>query len=925
MPKPRKRRAFVTERIENWKKPKMLLSDQPGTSREEDSVIIQPNDEAAKKRRVRQKKRELTRVESFHHYMNDNFFSNTLTEYCHVCDRIWWSNQLRKVKENTIEWNYLVKIGYDPTVSNFKVCGTCNHDLHIRRTPHMSTVNGFVYPEELKDLPPLCPISERLISPRLPFMSIRHLRYFKGAKKLCGQVINVPVDVDNMVRVLPRSLDDDYAFTVHLKRNLINRSSYLVGCISKSVVKKWLEYLVQTPLYRKHNITIKEDDDCFTSDNPEQVIHQIKEHCTITNDRDYRTCYGEQLLSLIQETLFWNDNYFLEMAPGQNNRPLALAFDEDAEELSFPNIYYGQPREFTVSVTPYQMATSEIRRRDRRGVRSNHILYMAAKIMRLRLISSFNVMFRNNENIQTITRKDVENVEFLKETFQKNESFLSCLPNSIQYGREKKSDLFAMMRQLGKPTVFMTLSASEIHWLPLLKCVYLYQNHIPADQEIDDIVFEEMNTYQRAELVNSDPVLCCLYFDRLVNVIVNFLKYKKGPFGKYRLLDCFRRIEFQHRGSPHCHMLLWLDNEPPEGEAQFANGEDVPSIITLIDELCTVDSSLICNYTDRQLQTHAHTHTCFKKKTKKCRFGAPFWPMKQTRILLPTMEFDRVDVMEKRYKSLLKTLEQAAKFDEFKTIEEFWDEADIKNEEEYIDIIRHGISRPMIFYKRCMKDLMTSPFNPIISSVLQSNMDIQYIVDEYTCAAYVAEYVNKSERGFSSLHRELIRLRDQFPDMDYEQCMKEVGKHALNNIEMCVQEASWFLLRLPMTQSSRQVYFQPTQHPSDRHRSKKTKMQMDKENIDGDSTDVWKQNIIQYYEQRPANLSSFCLAEFVSGYDRINKRRKHEEDDSVSVSYTHLDVYKRQLLIFVDVVMFQYTLCNHAETTQKTCIRYRKD
>ena len=34
---------------------------------------------------------------------------------------------------------------------------------------------------------------------------------------------------------------------------------------------------------------------------------------------------------------------------------------------------------------------------------------------------------------------------------------------------DKEKDLFAMMRQIGKPTMFMTLSASEIHWLNLLK------------------------------------------------------------------------------------------------------------------------------------------------------------------------------------------------------------------------------------------------------------------------------------------------------------------------------------------------------------------------------------------------------------------------------------------------------------------------
>lgn len=418
----------------------------------------------------------------------------------------------------------------------------------------------------------------------------------------------------------------------------------------------------------------------------------------------------------------------------------------------------------------------------------------------------------------------------------------------------------------------MTLSASEIHWVPLMKCVYRFKHHIPEDESIDDIILEEMTGSQRAELVNGDPVLCCLHFDRLVDCIVNAIKLKKGPFGKYKLIEYFRRVEFQHRGSPHCHMLLWLENAPPDDETRFVNGEHVPNTIELIDELCTVDSRQIVS--ERKLQTHRHTHTCFKRNTRTCRFGAPFWPMKSTRILLPVTEADRIEALSDRYKSLREVLEQSESDEDmaFNTIEQFWATNSIESEDEYLNILRHGIHRPTVMYRRSMRDLMTSPFNPTISSVLQSNMDIQYIVDEYTCAAYVAEYVNKSDRGFSSLHRELVRLRNEYPDMDYEEIMKEVGKRALNNIEMCVQEAAWFLLRLPMSEASRQVFFIPTQHPSERFKCKKTRKQMNKEDIGAESTDVWKKNIIERYEERPTEFEIITLADFVANYERVETR-----------------------------------------------------
>jgi hypothetical protein len=54
---------------------------------------------------------------------------------------------------------------------------------------------------------------------------------------IVGQVISVPIGVNNMVTTPQRQLDDDYSFNVHLKRNLIHKSTYLQGCTKKATVK----------------------------------------------------------------------------------------------------------------------------------------------------------------------------------------------------------------------------------------------------------------------------------------------------------------------------------------------------------------------------------------------------------------------------------------------------------------------------------------------------------------------------------------------------------------------------------------------------------------------------------------------------------------------------------------------------------------
>lgn len=56
---------------------------------------------------------------------------------------------------------------------------------------------------------------------------------------------------------------------------------------------------------------------------------------------------------------------YLDMAARMKQKPLNLIYDEYAEELLFPSIYLGEPREFSIdSITPFTMASSEIHRRD---------------------------------------------------------------------------------------------------------------------------------------------------------------------------------------------------------------------------------------------------------------------------------------------------------------------------------------------------------------------------------------------------------------------------------------------------------------------------------------------------------------------------------------------------------------------------------
>ncbi|KAG5685135.1 hypothetical protein PVAND_014329 [Polypedilum vanderplanki] len=101
-----------------------------------------------------------------------------------------------------------------------------------------------------------------------------------------------------------------------------------------------------------------------------------------------------------------------------------------------------------------------------------------------------------------------------------------------------------------------------------------------------------------------------------------------------KVIDYWWRIEFQKEGSPHLHLVVWIENlssfETPEG-------------IELIDQVVS------CHYPSEQEnpelhnlvkknQRHQHTHTCHKNNSQNCRFAFPRQPSQQTRIVQPSSD-----------------------------------------------------------------------------------------------------------------------------------------------------------------------------------------------------------------------------------------------------------------------------------------------
>lgn len=147
------------------------------------------------------------------------------------------------------------------------------------------------------------------------------------------------------------------------------------------------------------------------------------------------------------------------------------------------------------------------------------------------------------------------------------------------------------------------------------------------NNDLSDKDVDELSWIEKCELIKKDPVTCSRYFDHRFRMFMSqILRGKNHPLGK--IVDFFYRVEFQQRGSPHIHLLLWIEYAPIYGKA---TNEEIQNIV---DKHATCskndDIAELVNY-----QTHRHSRTCKSGGKNICRFNFPLPPLPETLILEP--------------------------------------------------------------------------------------------------------------------------------------------------------------------------------------------------------------------------------------------------------------------------------------------------
>jgi hypothetical protein len=508
--------------------------------------------------------------------------------------------------------------------------------------------------------------------------------------------------------------------------------------------------------------------------------------------------------------------------------PINLFTHPNAEEMAFPQLFPHGVNGFRASrevrITALDYFQSRLLSADCRWRMNVPYCFWACNIVeQLRLQDQISIALRmrsliphrecvNEIPVRSLTAGDVkhgisENPELSESCF----AFMHNLRGTAAYWQRCKLEVFAMIRTLGPPTWFITLSADDINWPDML--VLLAKEAGMSHVSLENV--HVLSATERRRLVAENPVTVARHFShRFAMFVKHVLKGTAKPIGE--VVDFFWRIEFQMRGSPHVHSFWWVKDAPSTDTV-----EGLQAVPHFVDRYLTTQippeesgceelRSLVL-----RTQMHRHKETCFKGGKRRCRFDFPR-PI--------------TDVTRLRH--------------------------------------NHDIGNRARFYviKRAAGEEWVNAYNPQLLLAWKANIDVQMVGSVFGAVEYVVSYICKEET------RELMSLIDErlseLPEgASQRRRLSKIGNTMLTHRLLSAQEAAFRLCHLPLKGASRTTQYVSTERRSRRMRILRPRHQLQML-ADGD-TNVFQTGVYERYAARPntEHFAGMTLAEFAVWYE----------------------------------------------------------
>lgn len=281
-----------------------------------------------------------------------------------------------------------------------------------------------------------------------------------------------------------------------------------------------------------------------------------------------------------------------------------------------------------------------------------------------------------------------------------------------------------------------TLSAADMKWPDMIQTIARQYGVSYTDEEVASLSFEDKSNW-----LKRNPVTAARHFHyRLNTLLQEFLKSLAKPLGE--IVDFGIRIEFQARGSPHAHCVIWVKDAP-----KFGVSED--------NKVCAfIDKYISCaipkeggKLRELVLLLQQHKHSSYCKKNKRCRFNFPHPPSFKTMVAEPNPDSSVVSSAQSMLDKVRKVLLDGHTD---LSLDELLVKADVKRDA-YNKALETSSRGTVVVLKREPSECCVNNYNAPVMLAWQANMDLQFVLNPYTCVMYVASYIMKTDRAMGEI------------------------------------------------------------------------------------------------------------------------------------------------------------------------------
>ena len=823
---------------------------------------------------------------------------------CCCCHRLLFGNQVQKcdievyesknnandTAEICIQNDYLHSCSMscppDCTRSALWICKTCHRKILSGNIPAEAAVNKMKLEHLPNELIELNSLERQLISLHIPFMRVTNLPQGKQ-RNIHGLVVCVPTDLKKATS-LPRTADQSMVLRVKLKRKISYKGYQEYQFVNPHHLIAALDFLIKNNEWYKDvqmnknwERRIDTNDGLIEANNTEDDDEEQETLDIDTQDANtpatMDTCL--QPVDVVQEVLchYFDDVY--NLAPGEGRNPVKMLQEDGNEAKTFPYLFpsgqntWNENRDIRITLCRY--FHNRLMNADNRFARDSNYIFFSQYMSELNQVIektqiSVRKSFAKTTTGKTVTPEMLQDPILLSKMINKDEAirFMQPIRGTPAYWQSAQKDLFAMLRQIGIPTWFCSFSAAEFRWNSTIEAI--------LRQQCDNRSVDEMNWTEKSEILRNNPVTVARMFEHRFHVFLrDVIMSPSEPIGK--VVDYFQRVEFQQRGSPHMHCLFWIDGAPKlDQDGEIAVCKFIDRYVTCEIPSENEDPELRKIVLDVQQHSKKHSNSCRKKGTE-CRFNFPRPPSEQTFITQPVNNTEVIDEekeqmpMEKQVaKQILQTVWERIQdaSSDYSSCDTLFNELGLS--QEIFQMAYNTVtSKQAIVLQRNPNEIWTNQYNPCLLKCWDANLDIQFVLDPFTCIVYIISYISKSEREMGLLLKQ-TSVEAQEGNLSARKTMKKIGSAYLHHREVSAQEAVYRVCNLRMKECSRKTVFIPVgENPT---RLTKPLHQL-KSNQEQDDDDIWMTNIVERYENRPndKDFANMCLAQFCSDFRVLAK------------------------------------------------------